>query len=61
MKDFCILHKAWVSQGISHAGIIVAPQQRYTLGEELLRLVRLTGSVTAEEMQDRIEFLSRWG
>ena len=61
LKDCCSLHQAWVSQGISHAGIIVAPQQRYTLGEELRRLTRLIGSVTAEEMRDRIEFLSGWG
>ena len=41
LKDFCILHQARVSQGISHAGIIVAPQQRYTLVEELSRAPRI--------------------
>jgi hypothetical protein len=42
-------------------GIIVAPQQRYSVGEELRRLMRLIGGVTAEEMRERIEFLSGWG
>ena len=60
VADFCILHQAWVSEGRQHAGIIVAPQQRYTVGEELRRLVRLIDSLSAEEMRNLVEFLSAW-
>ena len=58
--DYCALHQAWPSQEHSHAGIIVATQQRYSLGEELRRLMRLIPTVTAEEIRNRIEFLSSW-
>ena len=58
VADYCVLHQAWISQRRIHAGIVVAPQQRYSTGEELRRLVRLAGSLTAEEMRNRIEFLS---
>ena len=58
--DFCLLHQEWMSQGRSHNGIIVAAQQRYPVGEELRRLMRLLSSVTAEQMQNRLEFLSSW-
>ncbi len=60
LADYCILHQVWISQQRFHAGIIVAPQQRYTVGEELRRLMRLIGTVPAEEMRSRIEFLSSW-
>jgi hypothetical protein len=60
VADYRVLHQAWMAQGRFHAGIIVAVQQRYSVGEELRRLMRLVGSVTAEEMRNRIEFLSSW-
>jgi uncharacterized protein DUF5615 len=60
VADYCILHQDWISRGLVHAGIILAPQQRYPLGEELRRLMRLIGDVTAGEMRNRIEFLSSW-
>jgi len=60
VADYCILHQGWVSRGRPHAGIIVSLQQRYSTGEELRRLMRLMGSVTAEKMRNRIESLSSW-
>ena len=59
--DYCALHQVWASEGRTHAGIIVSPQQHYTVGEELRRIVRLVGLRTAEQMQNRLEFLSSWG
>ena len=58
--DYCVLHQGWMTQGRFHAGIIVAPQQRYPVGEELRRLMRLVSTVTAEQMRNRLEFLSSW-
>ena len=46
--------------GESHAGIVLAVQQRYSVGEQMRRLLRLISSLTAEEMRSRIEFLSAW-
>ena len=60
VADYCILHQAWISQERFHAGIIVAPQQRYSTGEELRLLMRLIASVTAEEMRNPLEFLYSW-
>ena len=48
-------------KGESHSGIILGIQRRYSVGEQMRRLVRLLHSVTAEQMQNRIEFLSAWG
>jgi len=59
--DFNALHTAYIVEGKTHAGIILAPQQRYTVGEQMRRLLRLIHTVPAEEMRDRIEFLSAWG
>jgi hypothetical protein len=60
VADYCVLHQAWMVQGRFHAGIIVAAQQRYSASEELRRLMRIIGSVSAAEMQNRLEFLSSW-
>jgi Domain of unknown function (DUF5615) len=60
VADYCILHQAWMSEKRFHAGIVVAQQQRYSTGEELRRLMRLNSTVQAEEMRNRIEFLSAW-
>ncbi len=61
VADFCVLHQAWLAASHHHAGIIVAPQQRYSVGEELRRLMKLVGTVSAIGMRDRIEFLANWG
>jgi hypothetical protein len=59
--DFCRLHAEWLAEGRSHAGIVLAQQQQYSIGEQLRRLLRLVGALSAEEMQDRLAFLSSWG
>lgn len=33
----------------------------FSVGEQMRRLLRLTSTLTAEEMRNRIEFLSGWG
>jgi len=58
--DYCALHQSWMSAGRTHAGIIVAPQQQYSVGEELRRVVRLISRRPAEQMKNRLEFLSSW-
>lgn len=58
--DYQQLHSTYVAQGISHAGIILTRQQRYSVGEQMHRLLRLINTVSAEEMLHRIGFLSTW-
>jgi hypothetical protein len=39
-----MLHEEWIFNERSHAGIIVARQQRYSSGEELRGLARLAAA-----------------
>jgi len=59
--DFCNLHSQWLADGKSHAGIILASQQQFSIGEQFRRLIKLITAVSSDEMKDRIEFLSQWG
>lgn len=59
--DFNRLHKEYLTQGKSHAGIVLAPQQRYSVGEQMRRLLRLMATKSANDMKNDIEFLSTWG
>jgi hypothetical protein len=60
IADFCVLHQNWIVLWRTHAGIVVAPQQQYSVGEELRRVMRLVSRHTAEKMENRLEFLSSW-
>jgi uncharacterized protein DUF5615 len=58
--DFCRLHADWLAKGKSHAGIILGPQQRYSVGEQMRRLLTFIASTSAEDMKNYVEFLSHW-
>jgi len=58
--DFYRLHTAYMTQGKSHAGIILARQQRYSVGEQMRRLLKLIATKSAEQMKDQVGFLSSW-
>ena len=58
--DYCRLHTDWLTQGKSHAGIILATQQRHTIGERVRRLLNLATALSAQDMQNRLEFLTNW-
>jgi len=60
VTDFYRLHREYIEAGKTHAGIILAHQQRYSVGEQMRRLLKLAGTKAAEEMHDRVEFLSAW-
>jgi hypothetical protein len=55
--DYCRLHAG----GGSHSGLILALQQRYPVGEQMRRLLRVIHRLSAEDMCNRVEFLSNWG
>ena len=58
--DYCQIHSEWLAVERAHAGIIVASQQRFSIGEQMRRLLRIINTHSAEEMQNRMEFLSSW-
>ncbi len=58
-SHFYALHTAWLLAGRSHAGIVLS-RQDLAIGEQMRRLLRLINSLTADEMRDRVEFLSAW-
>jgi hypothetical protein len=61
ISDFFRLHTEWLASGRGHAGIILAQQQRFPVGEQLRRILHLRALVTSENMRNRAEFLSNWG
>jgi hypothetical protein len=60
VSDFCRLHEQWMSCGREHCGMILAPQQRFSVGEQLRRILRLRSGTTTAGMRNRVEFLSNW-
>ena len=59
--DFYQLHTNHIAQHKAHTGIVLARQQQYSVGEYLRCLLNLIAHLTAEAMQNRVEFLSAWG
>jgi hypothetical protein len=58
VSDFARLHFDVLSQGGHHAGIIVSAQ--VPLRTVLRRLLHLLRTLSADDMQDRLEYLSNW-
>jgi hypothetical protein len=61
VSDFYRLHTQWASAGRDHAGMILAPQQRFSVGEQLRRLLHLRATATIATMRSHVEFLGNWG
>ena len=59
--DFLKLHTQYLAEEKSHAGIILARQQQYSVGELMRRILKLMANKSAEDMKDRVEFLNIWG
>ncbi|MDQ3929854.1 MAG: hypothetical protein M3328_12015 [Chloroflexota bacterium] len=55
------LHAIFMEQGLSHGDIVLSRHNRYSVGEQMRRLVRLMDTLSAEEMKDQIEYLGAWG
>ncbi len=57
VADFARLHREYLRQGFDHAGIIVVPDQRYSIGQKIHRMAGFLSKVTAEEMVNQMEYL----
>ena len=60
VSDFYRLHTQWAIAGREHAGMILAPQQRFSVGEQLRRILRLRATTTTASIRNQVEFLSNW-
>lgn len=58
--DYYRLHSDHLASGKSHAGIILIAQQRYTVGDQMRRILKLIAVRSAADMHDCVEFLSAW-
>jgi uncharacterized protein DUF5615 len=54
---FYRLHSEYLARGKNHAGIILVNRQRYSVGEQMRRLLKLINSKSAEEMRNGLYFL----
>ena len=61
VADFYSLHIQYLTDGRQHAGIILTHQSRYTVGEQIRRVLKLISTLSAEDMQNRAEYLSARG
>lgn len=60
VADFYRIHGQYLREGKTHSGIVLVQQQRYALGEQVRRMLKLIATESAESMQNRAEFLSAW-
>ena len=58
VSHFARLHHQWMQQGKHHAGLIVSQQR--PIGETVRRLLHLAQTLSADDMRDRLEYLSNW-
>ena len=61
IADFWRLHTAYVASARAHAGMVLAHQQQYSVGEQARRLLKLIAAKSTEEMMNWVEFLGHWG
>jgi hypothetical protein len=59
--DYCRLHAEWLRAGREHAGIIIGAQQKFSVGEQVRRILRLRAEMSGAAMRSQLEYLSRWG
>jgi predicted nuclease of predicted toxin-antitoxin system len=57
-ENYARLHNQYLKSGWEHYGIIVSDQ--YPIGEVLRRLLNLLATLSAEDMCNRLEYLSQW-
>ena len=59
--DFLRLHSLYVAEGRTHAGILLACQQHYSVGEQMRRVLKVMALKSPADMRNSVEFLSAWG
>jgi len=57
--DFCQIHTQFIASAEKHAGIALLAQN-YSVGEQVRAILELIANRTAEEMENQLEFLSKY-
>jgi hypothetical protein len=57
-KDFILLHNEYLQNGKEHSGIILSDQ--LPIGVLLRRFMKLWFTISADDMKNRLEYLSNW-
>ena len=60
VKDYCQLHKIYMTEEKQHSGIIVAPRQSYSVGEQLKGLQNLISTTSSEEIKNKLVFIGSY-
>jgi hypothetical protein len=58
VAHFAQLHYQWMAIARQHAGVIVSRQR--PIGDVMRRLLHLARTLDADDMHDRLEYLSNW-
>lgn len=58
IHDFPRIHYEFMKAGKHHGGIIIVKQ--IAVGEIVKRFLRLSATLSSEDMEDRLEYLSNW-
>jgi hypothetical protein len=61
VRHFYELHTRLLRAGRSHGGLILTAQQRFSVGEQMRRILQLSRDRSSKQMRNRAEFLSSWG
>lgn len=60
--DFFALHSATLANGQDHPGLLIWRRSAgHDIGEQARRILRAWVTLSAENMRNRVEFLSHWG
>ena len=57
-RDFAALHQKWMAESRSHCGVLIIPQQRYSTGEIVRRLLHLASA--RFDLRNGIYYLSNF-
>lgn len=60
VPDFARLHHQVMASGEHHSGITLLTDQSWSVGEQLRGLIAILTARSAEDMVDKLEFLSNW-
>jgi hypothetical protein len=56
-RDFARLHRQFLESDRTHAGIVVIPEQRYSIGEKIRRVASFVHAKDSYSIRNHIEYL----
>ena len=58
VRDFARIHLEWLASGRHHSGIALCPSHTWSIGEQLRAMLAMRKELSAQQMVDRLEYLS---